>query len=160
MSIDRVPLVAVLLNLVSFTLVLRWFVWPRLRGLDRHRALIPLVAFHWVRSLGVLAAIPGMSGDQHDTEWAIHVAIGDAVTVMLAWLAVAALRARHRAALGAVWLFNLVGFADLINAFRNAVAGGLPVESLGAQTLIIAIGPPALLVGHLAIFAILVARSR
>jgi hypothetical protein len=93
--------------------------------------------------------------DQHDTEWAIHVAIGDAATVVLAWLAVAALRARHRAALPAVWLFNLVGFADLISAFRNAVAGGLPVESLGAQALIIAIGPPALLVGHLAIFAIL-----
>jgi hypothetical protein len=155
MSVDRIPAVVMLLNLVSFTLLMRWFVWPRLLRLDLRRALVPLVAFHWIRTLGILASLPAMTGVLHDSTWAIHIAMGDGLTVVLAWLAVAALRADHRAALPAVWLFNTVGFLDVLNAGRNTITADIPVASLGAQTLIVAFGPPALIVSHVTIFAIL-----
>jgi hypothetical protein len=158
MPVDRVPMVAMLLNLVSCTLLMWWFIWPRLRQRERRDALMPLVAFHWVRTLGILAALPGMTGAHHDSDWAVHIAIGDGTTVVLAWIAVAALRANHRAALPAVWVFNVVGFLDVLNAGRNTIAHGIPVESVGAQVLIVAIGPPALLVTHVAVFALLLRR--
>jgi hypothetical protein len=159
MPVDRVPMLVMFMNLVSCTLLVRWFVWPRLRTLDRHAALVPLVAFHFIRTLGILAALPAMSGPHHDSTWAVHIAIGDGATVALAWIAVAALRARHPLALPAVWTFNVVGFLDVLNAARNSAAGDVPLESVGPQMMIVALGPPALIVTHVTIFVLLLRRS-
>jgi len=159
MPIERIPILIFLMNLVTFTLVMRWFIWPRLVRRGRAEALIPLVAFHWIRTLGVLAALPGMTGEFHDHEWAVHIAIGDAVTVALAWFAVGALRARHRAAVAMVWLFNIVGLLDIANAGRNALAESIPLHSVGAQVIVVAFGPPALIVTHIAIFVLLLRRE-
>ncbi len=153
-----VPPLIFALNVVTFALVVRWFVWPRLVPLDRHTALIPLVAFHWIRTAGMLALLPGMTGEFHRSDWAREIAAGDLLTVVLAWIAVGLLRARKRAAIPVVWLFNIVGLVDVANAMRNAVAGAVPVHAIGAQALVIAFGPPALIVSHVAIFVLLLRR--
>jgi hypothetical protein len=153
-----VPPLIFALNVVTSALVLRWFVWPRLSTLDRNAALVPLVAFHWIRTAGILAVYPGMTGAFHASDWAWHIAAGDLLTVVLAWIAVGLLRARQRAAIPVVWLFNVVGLLDIANAMRNAVATSVPVHTIGAQALVIAFGPPALVVSHIAIFVLLLRR--
>jgi hypothetical protein len=149
------------LNLVSYTLLLRWWIWPRVTALALEDGLAPLVAFHLIRTLGMFALVPGMSGEHAaSSTWAHHVAIGDAVAVVLAMLAVSLLRARHALAIPSVWVFNSWGFLDCLNAGRNAAAEGILLHDPQAQSLVIGFGVPALLVTHVAIFVLLLRGRR
>jgi hypothetical protein len=156
-----VLIVQALTNLVSYALLMIWFVYPRLRPLPVHVALQPLVAFHWIRTLGLFALMPDFAGAYTaSSRWAHHVAIGDLTTVLLAMVAVAALRKRHPFAIPAVWLFNVIGLLDIINAGINARADRILDHGVGAQALVIAFGPPALLVTHVTIFVLLIGGRR
>ncbi len=83
-------------------------------------------------------------------------AYGDLVTGVLALLALIALRTGWAGALVLVWLFNIVGTVDLLNALRHVdVAPGF-----GAAWYIPTFLVPALLVTHFMIFAWLLKRGR
>ena len=73
---------------------------------------------------------------------------------MLALLAIVALRREWRAAIPLVWIFNVEGALDLL----NALAQGLRYTEdgmLGATYFIPAVVVPALLVSHVMVFVIL-----
>jgi hypothetical protein len=82
-------------------------------------------------------------------------AYGDFVTGLLAILALFSLRAEWRLAIPIVWLFNVFGAADLVNALRNAEA----VPYLGVTWFIPTFVVPVLLVTHFMIFARLIGRK-
>lgn len=71
-------------------------------------------------------------------------------------LTVFVLIAAWYAALPLIWLFNLVGFADLLNALRQAEA----IAHFGATWFIPTFLVPLLLVTHVMIFARLLKRNR
>ena len=80
-------------------------------------------------------------------------------TLSAAWLALlslVALRGGWGLALALVWLFNIVGTVDLLNALRHADA----VPDLGATWYIPTFWVPLLLVTHVMIFARLLRRGR
>ncbi len=152
----QVVALAFSINLVSCTLLLRWWIWPRVRAARLEDGLAPLVAFHWIRTLGLFALLPGMSSDHAAAStWARHVALGDVVTVALAIGAVAMLRRRHRWSLAATWAFNAWGSLDCLNAGVNAAAERILDHGVGAQAVVIGFAVPALLVTHAAIFVLL-----
>lgn len=155
--------VQVVLNTLTWIFIARVLVWPRLVGRPWRVAVAPLVLFHCVRTLGLCAAMPGVVGPATAaTEWARHVAIGDAITVVLALVASVALRSRlpDRAVLALVWLMNVVGFLDVLNAARNSVRDRILDLGLGPQVFVIAFGVPGLVVTHITIFILLLRRNQ
>ena len=78
------------------------------------------------------------------------------MTGVLALLALIALRTGWARALALVWLFNIVGTVDLLNALRQTNV----VIDLGAAWYIPTLFVPLLLVTHFMIFARLLRRGR
>ena len=146
-------------NLVSWSLVARWFVWPRVRDRTREEALVPLVAMHWLRTLGLFALVPEVSGAHAAAStWAHHVAIGDMVTVVLAMITVGLLRARHRAAVACTWMFNVWGAGDCAHAAMNAAREEILAHGLAAHAFVVTFGVPALVVSHALVFVVLLRK--
>ena len=151
--------VSIVMGVISFSLVARWYVMPALRDLPRSAALTPLLLLHTTRYAGLAFLIPGVTAEALDPRFANPAAYGDLLAALLALVAVAALRLRMAAAIPLVWLFNVAGFLDLLNAlfqgFRHTHGG-----QLGAAYFIPAVIVPALLVSHVLVFILLVAPQR
>jgi len=86
--------IQVLLALITFTLLARWFVAPRLAGLPLETALQPLLAFHALRYIGLVFLAPGVPSPDLPQSFAAPAGIGTAIAGVLALLSITALRAR------------------------------------------------------------------
>lgn len=146
-----------LLSLVVYALIARWYVAPRLAALPLAAALTPLLFLHAFRHVGLVFLVPTVVGPALQPEFAVPAAYGDLLTALLALLALVALRSRWSIALALVWLFNLVGTLDLLNAFFQ---GNRLQVQLGSAYYIPTFAVPALFVTHAMIFAMLVRRAR
>ena len=89
------------------------------------------------------------------SSFAIPAAYGDLAASVLASLALIALRTGWAGAMALVWVFNVVGTVDLLNALRRADA----VPHLGAAWFIPTLFVPLLLVTHFMIFVRLLKRG-
>jgi hypothetical protein len=145
-----------LLSLLLGSLVARWYVTPRLAPLPLAGALTPLLFLHASRYLGMVFLVPSVTGGPLPSEFASAAAYGDLLASLLAFVAIAALRTGWAIAVPLVWLFNLEGTLDLINALYQGLAHNV---QLGAAYYIPTVAVPALLVTHAMIFARLL-RSR
>ena len=85
-------------------------------------------------------------------------AYGDLVAAILALLALTALQSKLGIAL--VWIFNIWGTLDLLNAFYVANATGLSAGQLGAAYFIPTAIVPLLLITHALVFRILLRHDR
>ena len=82
-------------NLITYALIVIWFAYYALKKQDKYTLLTPFVFFHSIRTLRITATVPTVVGEHiASTQWAHHVAIGDFSSVILAWLTVAALKAK------------------------------------------------------------------
>lgn len=97
-----------------------------------------------------------MVGESLPRYFANTVAYGDLISGLLALVALVALRNRWRLALPLVWIFNIVGAADLVQALSHADA----VPQLGATWYIPTFWVPVLLVTHVMVFARLLCHAR
>ena len=150
----------VVANLLAYGLIARWYVWPRLRGRSRAGALEPLLWPHVFRSLGLTLLVPGVVDPELPRSFAAAVALGDVATAALALLALFALRAGWRFALGLVWLCNVVGTLDLLHVIYQGIAVGAPEYSLGGAWFVPTYVVPALAVCHVLMFRLLVRPAR
>jgi len=151
----------VALSLVTYGLAARWYVLPWLERLDLVAALTPLLLFHTLRTIGLVFLVPGVVGGSLPADFAAQGAYGDLLTVGLAFLALAALRARWRGALLLVWLFSIVGLLDFVNAFALGVRADIAAqEALGPGWFIPTFAVPAFTVAHVLAVRLLLTRSR
>lgn len=149
----------VVTNLLIATLVARWYLLPRLRTLPLAAALIPLLLFHMLRTMGVVFVLPQVIGDTLPPSFAIPGALGDLLAVILAGLAIIALRRQWRSALGLVWLFNIVGTLDFVNAFAQGIANDIAQQyQLGATWFIPTFFVPMFFVTHIVMFNLLLSQ--
>lgn len=139
-------------NLLAFTLIVTWYVIPRLSKRSREEALLPLVLLNTFRTLGLTFLLPQVTGGTLPPNFAIPAAYGDLLVTVLALLAALALRFRPGSALPLVWLFNLIGIVDLLFAIAQGLISGLPFLQLGAAWFIPTVYVPLLLVIHLTVF--------
>src|SRR5215831_18080771 len=150
---------SVLMNFVASGIVTRLYIWPRLRAMSREEALLPLVVPHMFRFVGLSFLVPGVVSTSLSTDFARPAAYGDLGAALLAIIAVFALSARVSWALPIVWVFNLWGTIDLLNAFYQAQIGvRISVGALGAAFFIPTVLVPPLLVTHGLIFWLLLRR--
>jgi hypothetical protein len=133
-----------LLSVLAISLLARWELTPRLNKLPRHEALFWLTAPHALRHIGLVFLVPGVVYQPLPDAFATQAAYGDLAASLLALSALIALRSRLSIALPIVWIFNVVGTVDLVNALRQAEA----VPDLGATWYIPTFFVPLLLVSH------------
>lgn len=151
--------VSMVLGIVAWTLVFHWYVQPMLRDKDFAEAMRPLLLLHAFRFIGLMFLIPGVTAEPLDARFASPAAYGDLIAALLALAALDILHVNRKAGIAAVWVFNIWGLGDLL----NAVARGLlytPDGALGAAFWIPLLIVPLLLVTHVYIFGRLWTETR
>ena len=147
--------ITVAFSLVVWGLVARQYFWPALRGRERADALRPILFLHSFRFMGLSFLIPGVVSADLPASFARPVAYGDLATAVLALLALTMLSSKGAAL--PVWVFNIVGTVDLLNAYyqgsRISIANAPGV--MGAAYVIPTLVVPLLLVTHVLVFRIM-----
>jgi hypothetical protein len=147
--------ISVLLGLVVWGIIGARDIWPALRRRPRVEALRPLLLLHAFRFVGLAFLVPGVVSPDLPAGFARPSAYGDLATSILALLALAVLGSRPGTML--VWVFNIVGTVDLLNAFYqgNALGVGITPGLQGAVYFIPTVLVPLLLMTHVLVFCIL-----
>ena len=153
-----IPL-SVALGLTGYGLAARWYIIPALDAHPRTSALITLTLPHVLRYIGLAFLAPGVVAADLPSAFAVPAAYGDLLTAFLALLAVLALRKHWVIAIATVWVFNVVGTVDLLNALLQGLLNIQRVGQLGGAYLIPTLIVPAYLVSHILIFRILFKRA-
>jgi len=148
------------LGYVAWLLLYRAYVQPRLRSMNPMEAHRAIATLHSFRFFGLVFLIPGFVGPNLPAGFAPFAAYWDLATGVLAMLALLAYRIRPLF-LTLVASFNIVGTIDLVLDYYHANRLGLPgiAGQLGAAYIIPVIVVPALMITHIAAFALLL-RSR
>ena len=133
----------------------KWLLAPWLEKKSPHEALFWLTLPHAFRHVGMVFLVPGVVAQPLPGAFANPAAFGDLLTGVLALLALIALRADWSGALALVWLFNIVGTVDLLNALRHVNVA----PDFGAAWYIPTFLVPLLLVTHFMIYARLLRRG-
>ena len=145
-----------LLSLLAWGVIVGGLLGPWLAKKPAHEALMWLSLPHAFRHIGMVFLVPGVVDQPLPASFAGPAAYGDLATGALALLAIIALRFRWPVAVPLVWLFNIVGTADLANALRHVDVA----PKFGAAWYIPTMLVPLLLVTHVLIFKRLLTRKR
>jgi hypothetical protein len=135
------------------------YAWPTLRRMPRYEALRLLAAFHTFRFLGMNFLVPGFVSSELGADFATSVGWGDLIAAVLALLSMAALSWRWPLAIPMVWIFNIWGTLDLLNAYYLGITKVGNPGLFGAGIYIPALLVPVLLASHALAFVIL-SRAR
>ena len=148
--------ISVAFSFVAWSVVTALYIWPALQSRSRFEALRMLLVLHTFRFEGLSFLVPGVVSPDLPIAFAHDAAYGDLTAAILALLALASLRSAWGVAV--VWLFNIWGSIDLLNAFYQANNAGLVPGQLGAAFFIPTLIVPLLLITHGLMFAILLDR--
>ncbi len=156
MSTEALFGLSVVMSFVAFGLFTKLFISPRLQGMRREDAVLPLVVPNTFRFVGLSFLVPGVVSPSLPPAFAVPAAYGDLGAAILAGVATLALAARASWAIPAVWLFNVWGAGDLLHAiYQGQIRLHIGPGSLGAAFFIPTVVVPALLVTHWLIFRLL-----
>ena len=120
-----------LLSFVVFGLFAWWYVWPWLESLERTTAFTAVTFVHALRPIGA---------------------------TVLAIITLLALRARSGFAIALVWVTNVVGTLDLLNALVGGVRYDIPRLGMGSFWYVVTILVPILWIAHVLAFTLLLRR--
>jgi hypothetical protein len=130
------------------------YIWPELRLRQRADALRPLLMLHSFRFVGLAFLVPGVVSHELPSAFAQSAAYGDLIAAILALLSLLSLT--RGAGIAVVWVFNLWGTVDILNAFYQANHAGLLAGQLGAAYFLPTFVVPLLLITHGLVFRILI----
>lgn len=130
-------------------------------GRDAHlEALIPI---HFFRYFGLTAMLPGvfnLAPVGFTQDYLFQIMAGDVLVAALALIAFALVKTRSSLRIGFVWLFNIVGSLDYLNAAARVTPSIHDANLLGPfGWIIVTVMLPAWLVSHIAIFFALLQKS-
>ena len=145
--------------LMTSAVVASIYVWPFLRAMPRHDALRLLAAFHAFRFLGMNFMVAGFVSPDLNPVFASEVGWGDVIAATLALISMAALSRRWSIAIPMVWIFNVWGTLDLLNAYYMGATKIQNPGLMGAAIYIPALYVPLLLVSHVLVFMLLLKRG-
>jgi len=145
--------VSIAFSLIVWGIVATRYIWPELRHRERAEALRPLLILHSFRFIGLAFMVPGVVSPELPSAFAHSAAYGDIIAAILALVSLLLLPSAAGVAAG--WIFNLWGFADILNAFYQANHAGLLAGQLGATFFLPTVIVPLLLITHGLAFRIL-----
>ena len=144
---------------IAGTVMTRLYVWPLLRSMPRYDALRVLAALSAFRFEGMNFMVVGFVSPALSTAVASQIAWGDFVAAVLALVSIAMLTRRWAFAIPVVWIANLWGTADLLNAYFKGVTQVAGPGLFGAGIYIAALYVPLLLTAHTLAFMLLLKSS-
>jgi hypothetical protein len=122
--------VAQLLSLVVFAAVARWYAIPWLARVSRAHALTALLWVHVFRYVALQVFAAQREGFPISPGGAMEIVAGDVAGAVLAFVAIALLRARSRLAVPIAWVLALETVYD---TYSN-ISGGVREHLMGAAT--------------------------
>jgi len=145
--------VSIAFSFIAWGIISARYIWPGLRLRQRAEALRPVLILHSFRFIGLAFLVPGVVSADLPPAFAHSAAYGDIVAAILALLSLLLLPSA--AGVAGVWIFNVWGSVDLLNAFYQANHAGLLAGQLGAAYFLPTMIVPLLLVTHGLAFRIL-----
>ena len=144
---------------IASSVVASLYLWPALRSLSRANALRILACLQAFRFFGMNFIVVGFVASGLNPAVANQIAWGDFIAAALALLSVAALTWRWPLATLIVWVSNLWGLADLLNAYYKGATQVADVGLFGAGIYVPALFVPILLTAHVLAFRLLLKPS-
>jgi hypothetical protein len=116
---------------VAIILGFKYWIQPRISKLPIHEALLPFVYLNTFRYLGLSFMAKEQFYNGFPSDFLTTVGLLDFATSILAISSVIALKNKWNFAIPLVWIFNIVGFGDLITAFPQFFGLKLYDHNLG-----------------------------
>ena len=106
------------LGVIGWAVIFATVVWPKIKDQPRGWRLKLLTATHFFRYFGTTMLMVGLVVQKLPAGFANPAAFGDLIAVALAYIAFVSIQRNHTNTtnLPLVWLFNIVGAADLLLA--------------------------------------------
>ncbi|MDP4965850.1 MAG: hypothetical protein NWQ55_12295, partial [Salibacteraceae bacterium] len=133
---------------------------PRIANLSIQDALLPFVFLNTFRYLGLSFMAKEQFYDGFPTDFLTTVGLWDLSTAVLAVIAAIALKRKWSFAIALVWVFNIVGFSDLVTAFPQFFGLKLYDHDLGFIWLMFVTYGLATFLSHIYIFTRLIKNLR
>lgn len=137
---------------LAIILAFKWWLQPRLANLSIQDALLPFVFLNTFRYLGLSFMAKEQFYDGFPTKFLNTVGLLDFSTAILAIIAAIALKNKWSFAIPLVWIFNIVGFGDLITAFPQFFGLKLYNHNIGWIWLLFVTYGLATFLSHIYIF--------
>jgi hypothetical protein len=157
--LDRILTLNLIATTVVFYVVARIYLLPNLARFRPRQILIPILLLHSLRHLGLMFLTRGATYPGLPPQFAYPAALGDLVTAILAFIAIFPVSRESPFARPLVWVFNIFGTIDLLDAIALATIHNAP-PFMGAGYWIPAFWVPALLVTHYVTFVVLIKHWR
>ena len=157
--LERILTINLIFSTAVFYVGARIYVLPKIGESNQRAILIPILILHSLRHLGLMFLAKGATYPGMPLQFAYPAAIGDLVTAVLAFVAIFAVAGNREGSRFLVWLFNIVGTADLLLAITLATIYRAPAF-MGAAYWIPAFWVPALLVSHYVVFVVMLSGRR
>ena len=141
-----------LIGTIAIILGFRYWIHPRISKLPINQALLPLVFLNTFRYLGLSFMAKEQFYDGFPQDFLTTVGLLDFTTAILAIISFVALKNKWRFAILLVWIFNVVGFGDLITAFPQFFGLKLYDQDLGFIWLMFITYGLAAFLSHIYIF--------
>ncbi len=148
---------SVLSGFFVWSIVAYLYVWHGFGAVPLKAALMALMVPHMFRYIGLGFLVPGVVSEKLPVGFAGPAAWGDLIVAFFAAAATLSCAASAPWALAAVWVFNIWGTVDLLNAMYQGPRklDRLGPGTLGAAFYIPTLVGPGLLVSHVLIFHVL-----
>jgi hypothetical protein len=156
---DRILTLNLIATTVVFYVAARIYVFPNLARLQLRSVLIPILLLHSLRHLGMMFLTRGATYPGLPPQFAYPAALGDLLAAVLAFISLFLVLRNSAYARPMVWVFNVWGTLDLLDAIILATVYGAPVF-MGPAYWIPAFWVPALLVTHCITFVVLTKHWR
>lgn len=147
--------VNLLFSTVVFWAGAKIYLLPRLHELKPETVLLPILLLHSFRHLGLMFLAPGATYAGIPPQFAYPAAFGDLLAAILALASIVSVTNGLKISRILLWVFNVVGSFDLLEAIALATIYGASVY-MGPAYWIPAFWVPALLVTHYITFIVLV----
>ncbi len=134
---------------VAYALIFSWYVQPRIAKLPFETAVGPMLLVHLFRFLGFTLLVIGQTDPSVSRSTLEAIAYGDMLATISALIAVLALRRQSGLAVPLIWLFSIIGFADLANVFRLALNADLFNHYVGVMWLVAIVFFPVVIISHI-----------
>ena len=145
-------------SVVIYSMIARFYVWPRLKKMELEDALVPLLFVLSFRYLGLIFFLPEILGNPLPPIWAIPVGLGDMTTGVLSLITIVSLRSRNPIGIRLAWVVGVIGTFDFLYAYLV----GIPMKlQLGGPAYFIPVlFNPAMFVATFMIFKLLISDRR
>jgi hypothetical protein len=145
---------------IGIILGFKWWIQPRVSKLPLQEALLPFVFLNVFRYLGLSFMAKEQFYGGFPTDFLTTVGIWDLSTAVAAIIAAIALKNKWSFAIPLVWIFNIIGFTDLITAFPQFFGLKLYDHDLGFIWLMFVTYGLTTFLSHIYIFARLIKGLR